>query len=504
MRGRQILAAVVAASLGALVVQPLAGSAATISTVHNVVGSLTHIASPPSIKVPTVTVPPVTVPSVTTPAVSTPVVTVPPVTTPSVTTPPVSTPSGGSTAPVSSGTQKVSSTVGSVVNKVTSTVQGAGSSAASGVSSTASQTLSNVTGSPANANGSSNTTAGGSAGSAASAPSTSGGGSSPAARATSARRSASHRVQTRAERAAEAQATAESRRLRQLVVSLRGCLSSLNTGSQRLLTLRAGLTAAPRSAQTVARILHVTVTREQMLEQLALIELQASAGSGCANVPGSAQQTPDVTAPMPAVGLTTLPAWVSGGGAAASPASLKTAAASGSSSNADGRPGSHPSHGGKVVVVTQAASRTVERAGTGSSLPAAAIPAFAALLLGLCLVALPGVRRRLIPAAASGRAQRPAHERTSAMTSASGLRTPSQPRLRAGDEPARIGEPPAAVANPQAEGQAPRAAAPAPKARSERSAWVREHAGQAMVVATVVAGGVVRVLTRGRSRKSGR
>lgn len=51
----------------------------------------------------------------------------------------------------------------------------------------------------------------------------------------------------------------------------------------------------------------------------------------------------------------------------------------------------------QVEVVTRVASHGVERAGTGGrSFSVAALPAFAALVMGLALIALPGVRRRLV------------------------------------------------------------------------------------------------------------
>jgi hypothetical protein len=68
------------------------------------------------------------------------------------------------------------------------------------------------------------------------------------------------------------------RRLRNVVVRLSRCVSTLNPESQRLLLLRAGIgIVAPSSRHAVARTLHMSVAREKRREHTALRSLQTAA-----------------------------------------------------------------------------------------------------------------------------------------------------------------------------------------------------------------------------------
>lgn len=75
--------------------------------------------------------------------------------------------------------------------------------------------------------------------------------------------------------------------LRIIVVRLSQCLSTLSPDSQRMLLLRAGISAAqPPGSRAVARMLHISVAREARLEQDALLKLQSAArGHSCGSPP---------------------------------------------------------------------------------------------------------------------------------------------------------------------------------------------------------------------------
>ncbi len=71
-----------------------------------------------------------------------------------------------------------------------------------------------------------------------------------------------------------------------MVARDRGCVSRLSPGQAQLLGLRAGLTGEqPRSALTVARVLHVTAQREAQLEHDALTALSRTSVYGCPGTP---------------------------------------------------------------------------------------------------------------------------------------------------------------------------------------------------------------------------
>jgi hypothetical protein len=289
---------------------------------------------------------------------------------------------------------------------------------------------------------------------------------------------------------------------------------------RRLLSLRAGLTGAPRSAAAVARILHVTLRRERLLEQLALRELREAATGGCAGGATSSPEAPGQISPFSGLALNSTPPWLSAGApAGSSAASIRTAAGgSASPSPRTRRRGRH-----RIAVATRGAGRHVERAGAGSSLPAAAIPVFLAVALALGLVSLPGVRRRLMRApaaadaggasAAGAGAGRPAVAAGESAVAAT-PQNESEParaelwKPHAEVDPEVAGAAAAAYARFAAEqpsGDQPSADRPAAArpTRGPASAWAREHAGQAALLATVLAGGVVRAVSRVRSRGPG-
>jgi hypothetical protein len=97
-------------------------------------------------------------------------------------------------------------------------------------------------------------------------------------------RSSAARTRTarvRAERR-RTRARAGNDRLRALAASRPGCLSSLDPESRALFTLRAGLNGSPQSRVAVARTLGLSPLREQLLEQISLLEFQGSTGGACA------------------------------------------------------------------------------------------------------------------------------------------------------------------------------------------------------------------------------
>lgn len=90
--------------------------------------------------------------------------------------------------------------------------------------------------------------------------------------------------------------------LRTVVAAHRGCLTSLDTQSRRLLALRAGNSGKVRTQAAAARALRVSRTREQLLEQISLFELRG-------NVPGVCPATGAATTLSPSAQLTVAPSW---------------------------------------------------------------------------------------------------------------------------------------------------------------------------------------------------
>jgi hypothetical protein len=225
MAGRPALAGIVltVAALAMLSAESLPSGAVTVAMAHRLTVT-TPAVSPVTITVPatTVTVPPISPLPVTPPPVRTPAVPTPAVTAPRVTTPPVT------TSPVTS-TPSVSTP---------------------GQTSTGSTVPAPVTTSPA-------------------------GSGSPA---TQARRSSGH--------SAAGAATPALRHLREVVVRLSQCVSTLSPSSQRLLLLRAGIaTARPESPSAVARTLGISVAREARLEHAALVKLATATRTGTCGAP---------------------------------------------------------------------------------------------------------------------------------------------------------------------------------------------------------------------------
>jgi DNA-directed RNA polymerase sigma subunit (sigma70/sigma32) len=73
-----------------------------------------------------------------------------------------------------------------------------------------------------------------------------------------------------------------------------GCLSSLDPESRTVLTLRAGLNGSPQSVVAVARMLGVSTLREQLLEQISVLELRGATGGPCAGHSGADTLRPAV------------------------------------------------------------------------------------------------------------------------------------------------------------------------------------------------------------------
>jgi hypothetical protein len=479
MRIRPIFAAAVAGLLAALALTPLTGSAATVPPLPG------QLARP--VVVPTVSTPAATTPSVTVPPVTTPVVTKPPVTTPSTT--PVSTPS------LHAPTVHVPSvTVPGVKTPQSSTpsLNTPGVSTPSAPSGSNSGQSGQPTGSPTTGASTSNS-----------------GSTSVAAGARTGLARIAHRAKRGPSRPSSAGAAIENRRLRGLVKRLHGCLGSLTTQARRLLSLRAGLTGAPRSASAVARVLHVSLQREGLLEQLSLIELQTSTSGGCAGA--SAVRTPIYE--RIASQLTPSAPWLPVSAANSSPAPASRAASAASAR------GPSPTQAPAVISVPSA-NRIVERASADSqSLPPAAIVLLAVLMLAITLlVLLPATRRQLLRA--SGLSGAPARDPGSSQAGASaGLaaaswaaRSESKPSAPAaataiaGPEPESMSKPEPHNPLVQPDPEVTAASSPELRPPSDLAAprpapgggWAREHAAQAALVATVIAGGAVRLLGRGR------
>ena len=503
-----VVVGIVAAGLGVLVAQPLAGTAAMLPQppVSPAVPQLTvpavtvpsvstPVGTTPSVTTPSVTTPSVTTPSVTTPPVSTPVavvpsVTTPRMTTPSVTTPPASAPSA--TAPARTMASKVSALVGGPT-------QSAPPSGAPGDPASAAPDIAGgVAGVPAAGGARTGLARGGDG--------------------------ASRHASARARRIASAR---ESRRLRRLVTRLHGCLGTLGVGAQRLLTLRAGLTGPARSAAVTARVLHVSPAREARLERLALVALQRSAATGCGG-------------PAPVVARALASA---GTLSPSAPQPSGAAPASGPAASLSAAHAERPARGGRSLPAPQPRGTAVERAETSSSFPSVLVPALLALLLALALLALPETRRRLRPAAAPlGGA---AATRPPPVTNRHRFPPPppiaysptADPRTDAPRVPPTTGPPRTGMEDAMSQMAAdvfaemardtptlapqphPEADPPYPHVQVEREllphefaspsrpaprrapVWAREHATQAALVATVAVGWLARLLRRGRRRR---
>jgi hypothetical protein len=304
----------------------------------------------------------------------------------------------------------------------------------------------------------------------------------------------------------QAQDRAENRRLRNVVERYQGCVGSLDSRSQHLLSLRAGLHGSPRSAGAVARILHVSAGREQLLERMSLLALQTAGRGGCSG--STAVTTVPVSGPAQ---LTSTAPWVTT--SSATPVST-----SGSSSAASAPSGAAPQQhvraaGGRSappVVVTPAATRTVEQASTGQD--AVSWPEIVLLILLVTAVSLfivPEVRRRLLPALAglppaaapTESVQPPAPtQRVAPPAPTQGIAPPAPTESAPPPNPVPASPGPEPLPQPEGPTMNRQPAAHPQASPAPRGTWIREHATQGALVATVLAGGLVRILRRGRGQ----
>jgi hypothetical protein len=401
-KSQGIVVGVVAAALGVLVAQPLAGTAAvlpqhlagatapslsvpsaTVPSVSTPKIATTAVSTPsvttPEVSAPSVTTPSVTTPEVSAPSVTTPSATTPSVTTPSVTTPKVSTPSVSSpvgTVP-SAPTPSVASAASGVVRTTASNVA-SGLSAATGRASTPQGTGGPVSGASDAGTASSSTPATGSTTSASDAPALTASDRTSALRAVG--------LGTGSLRARRLAIARENRRLRRLVARLRGCLAALDPGARRLLDLRAGVDGPAHSARATARILHISLRREAIRERRALRALTRSGATGC-----DAGQPTGVTPGVTTAGLPLLSA-TPPSGVTATPAKHTSQRASRASYSSDG-----PAGGSANIAPSRARTEKAEASG---SFPSAILTALLGLLLALAMVVAPKLRRR--PATAAG------------------------------------------------------------------------------------------------------
>lgn len=523
----------VAVVLALLIGQPLAGTAATLPKVGLPTIS-TPVANLPAVTTPQVTVPSITVPSLTTPQVTTPVgptptVSTPSVTTPSVTTPKVSTPvvkTPSVTTPSSTPSVTTPSvTTPPVTTPLVKTPDLPGASRSPSSSASGSTSPSGASGSSAATTPAPSSAAGGQR----AASTTAGAGSGEAVRAHSASSPSSSAAERRSRHreavsrhSRQAQERGENRRLRNVVERYQGCVGSLDSRSQRLLSLRAGLHGAPRSAGAVARILHVSAGREQLLERMSLLALQTAGRGGC----GGAPAVTTVPGSRPAQLTSTAP-WVTT--SSATPVST----ASGSPSAASASPGAASQQhvraaGGRSaapVVITPAATRTMEQASTGQDAVSwPEIVLLVILVMAVSLILVPGVRRRLLPALAGlppaegyvGRAGTAVTSLTAESAPPPEPAASTQPPEPAAStqpaEPKESAQPPEPAENTAS----PASPGPGPQSQPEGATsnhrpvvqpqprsvlgWTREHATQGALVATVLAGGLVRIIKRGRGR----
>lgn len=248
---------------GILGIDPLASAALPIPSVS--VPSLTVPSmSAPSVSAPSVSAPSVSTPSVSTPSVSTPSVSTPSVSTPSVPTPSVSTPAV-STPAVSTPSVSIPSVSSSSPRAPSIHANGAGSAPAAPSAQAGNS-------SPAVASASSPTR--------------------PTARAASGANASDKRRRSPTRAAAGARphpAALSKRRLRQIVMALRGCLKAIAPQQAEVLVLRSGI-GLRRSYRrpAIAGILRVTLPREAQIERAGVSALRAAASGGlCGSVRGA-------------------------------------------------------------------------------------------------------------------------------------------------------------------------------------------------------------------------
>jgi hypothetical protein len=268
----------------------------------------------------------------------------------------------------------------------------------------------------------------------------------------------------------------------------------------------------------VARILHITVGREHLLERMSLLVLQTTGNGGCG---GSTAAT---TVPVVATAqLTTGAPWVTASSAV--PITTGSASTGSPSSGTPSQPHVRSGGGRSVtprVMITPSATRTAEQAATGQhpmSWTAIVLVAVLALAVSLALV-----RRRLVPALAG---RHPADGNGDGDRLSNGMAIVTAPTSRS-DSPAPepapdsdtgsaasatatdrssgvVAEPPSAPPRLPPPSAPPQLPATRPRAVVEsqpeaRPSWAREHATRGALVATVLAGGLMRILNRARRR----
>lgn len=320
---------------------------------------------------------------------------------------------------------------------------------------------------------------------------------------------------------------AADNRLRALVQRLRSCLGSLTPQSRRLLTMRAGLGASqPRSAQVVARILHLSAQREVLLEQISLIALRTVASSGC-GATGIQMTAAPATEQLVAAAPSLAPASV----ATAQPTSTTLRVATRAHTPR------HRAKSGRGVLAANAArshATRYERAATGGGQVPAGLLALVAVLLVAPLLVWPAGRRRLLAAPARLAAISGPQTKRRAPAPSPLLLAPPAVRLRPHPVPPAVRPAPPHTAGPPerktvdpwrlatdveaasrpdpqpaAQKKLPSVpSAPATQGAQPRSAdlpgrgWIREHATQTALVLTAVGGIIARGIGRsGRHRR---
>jgi hypothetical protein len=318
-----------------------------------------------------------------------------------------------------------------------------------------------------------------------------------------------------------------------VVARNRGCLTSLTPQSQRLLGLRAGIGGPSHSAGATARILHIGTQRESLLEQASLLALSTACGASW----GSAGQEPAASHGAASTGVSgtspsagpTLVSSVSYLRGAAAPVTASSPAAGPAAAQRAAKRGSRANGGSQVQTSTPPplAPQTATLPGE-SSVRAAAVnqnprsAVLAVVVLGLLLAAVvlgqPWRRRRTAVATASpagaapaGAAPASAAPAAATMAAAAPAAAEAPPRAAAQERPASAAQnqPASAVQDrPESPAQAAPASAlpqpqPQPQADRRGMLWLREHATQAALVVTAVAGIVARSIGR-RSRSARR
>ncbi len=256
----------------------------------------------------------------------------------------------------------------------------------------------------------------------------------------------------------EAQVRLDEQHLRLELKQFSACLATLSPLAQHVLTLRAGIGGAPAyTPRQVASKLHLGQGREARIEHAALVQLVAAGRSGsCSNGVLIVPVQNELVSVSPALAGSSAVAVL----ASATPS--PSGATGGGQASGAKRSSSGSSSSGKTIVE----SASLARPSASATIPALGIALAAlALLAGFGLISPLGRRRA---AAAAPEPVAPA---------------PFPPEI------VRTLAPP------------PQAVAPAVRSQPEpNSGWVRSHRSQVAIVATAVAGGVLRLVARSRRR----